>query len=71
MLKKHQSQAVLPPAVNAIEAIDAGQTSNLYPHATDRQAVHDAYERGNQAAAEKNEPEFDNRVGFSNSPRRH
>lgn len=71
MLKKHQSQAVLPRAVDAIEAIDAGQPSNVYPHATDRQAVHDAYERGNKAAAEKNEPEFDNRVGFISAVKQH
>tara|TARA_R110001599_G_scaffold171353_1_gene362172 strand:- start:168251 stop:168472 length:222 start_codon:yes stop_codon:yes gene_type:complete len=68
MLKKHHSQAVLPPAADAVEAIDVGQTSNIYPHATDRQAVHDAYERGNEAAAEKNEPPFDNRVGFATPP---
>lgn len=67
MLKTHQSQAVLPAAADAIEAIDVGQPSNQYPHATDRQAVHDAYERGNKAAAERNEPQFDNRVGFVNA----
>lgn len=71
MLKKHHSQAVLPSAIDAIEAVDVGEISNVYPHATDRQAVHDAYERGNKVAAEKNEPQFDNRFGYAGSSMRH
>lgn len=69
MLKKRHSQAVLPPAIDSIEAVDVGQISNAYPLATDRQAVHDAYKYGNKVAAEKNEPQFDNRIGYGSSMR--
>jgi hypothetical protein len=49
-----------------IEAIDVGEISDLYKTHADSQAVHDIYELGNEVAAEKNDPQFDNRVGFTN-----
>ncbi|HEY6774483.1 MAG TPA: hypothetical protein VI140_10950 [Oxalicibacterium sp.] len=45
------------------DAMDVGDVSDRYDHA-ECQIVHDVYERGNEFAAEKNEPIFDNRVGF-------
>lgn len=47
----------------ASDARDVGDVSDRYDHA-ECQLVHAVYERGNEFAAEKNEPIFDNRVGF-------
>jgi hypothetical protein len=44
---------------------DVGEVSDFYASHQDRQAVHDIYELGNEVAALKNEPVFDNRVGFT------
>ena len=65
MPNKDSSQSVLPAQTDSVEAVDVGENSNAYSNDADRQAVHDAYERGNEVAAEKNEPVFDNRVGFT------
>jgi hypothetical protein len=51
--------------------VDVGEISDVYPDPADRQAVHDAYERGNTVAAEKHEPPFDNRFGFAGSVLKH
>jgi hypothetical protein len=51
--------------VHDFATVDVGEISDAYPSAADRQAVHDAYERGNAVAAEKHEPQFDNRYGFA------
>lgn len=48
----------------ATDAMDVGDVSDRYDHA-ECQIVHAVYERGNECAAEKNEPIFDNRVGFT------
>ncbi|GGI53147.1 hypothetical protein [Oxalicibacterium solurbis] len=47
----------------ATDAMDVGDVSDRYDHA-ECQIVHAVYERGNEFAAEKNEPVFDNRVGY-------
>lgn len=49
-----------------LEFVDVGEISDLYKNHADCQAVHDIYELGNESAAEKNDPLFDNRVGFTN-----
>lgn len=49
-----------------IEEVDVGEVSDMYKNHAESQAVHDSYELGNEVAAEKNEPLFDNRVGFTN-----
>lgn len=50
-----------------IEAVDVGEVSDVYKNHADSQAVHDVYELGNEVAAEKNDPLFDNRIGFTNA----
>jgi hypothetical protein len=50
----------------AVDSQDVGEVSDVYATHADREAVHDLYESGNEVAAEKNEPVFDNRVGFTN-----
>lgn len=47
-----------------IEEVDVGDISDRYASHAESQAVHDIYELGNEIAAEKNEPLFDNRTGF-------
>lgn len=69
MPNKHISQSILPPPLDAVEAVDVGEISNAYVNDAERQAVHEVYERGNEVAAEKNEPLFDNRTGFATVPK--
>lgn len=69
MPNKHISQSILPPPLDAVEAVDVGELSNAYVSDAERQAVHEVYERGNEAAAEKNEALFDNRTGFETVPK--
>lgn len=56
----HQMRVGMP------DSVDSGVLSDLYASRAERRAVHEMYELGNEAAAEKNEPLFDNRVGFTN-----
>ena len=49
-----------------IEEVDVGEISDLYKNHADSQAVHEIYELGNEIAAAKNDPLFDNRIGFTN-----
>lgn len=51
-------------SVEEVELVDVGEVSDVYASEAERQAVHDAYEKGNEVAAQKDEPFFDNRAGF-------
>ncbi len=48
-----------------VESVDVGVVSDAYTNDADRQAIHNSFEKGNETAAAKNEPLFDNRVGFA------
>jgi Na+-translocating ferredoxin:NAD+ oxidoreductase RnfC subunit len=66
-----ESYGSLQHGVHDFATVDVGEISDAYPNPADRQAIHDAYERGNAVAAEKHEPQFDNRFGFAGTMLKH